>query len=161
VSQPGRAELTGLRAVGPGVSHGTLDGFPTYLVNLQEVPFTPDTLPLHMVSRGRQERALAEFLVGHYRDYPRQLDLLSHLHLFALVEVLLMHNLTPEQLGFDPDAAALFVNTFCRGKFLQHCRTEDIIQELVRRLGKEKVLELLEQEGNMPPGKGESAPPPG
>ncbi len=48
VSQPGRTELTGLHEVGPGVQQGLVDGFPTYLVDLPAVPFSPDTIPLHM-----------------------------------------------------------------------------------------------------------------
>jgi hypothetical protein len=155
VSQPGRCELVGLHPVGPGVSQGTLDGFPTYLVDLQALPFSADTIPLHMVARGRQERALAEYIVSHYREYPRQLDLLTHLHLFALVEVLMTHNLTPEQIGLDPDAVALFVARFYPNKALERIETEDLAKELIRRLGKEKVRELLDERSVPPEGGGQ------
>jgi hypothetical protein len=155
VSQPGRTELAGLQEVGPGVRGGTLDGFPTFLVDLQAVPFSPDTIPLHMVAGGRQERSLVEYLIEHYRQYPQQLDLLPSLHTFALLETLFMHNLTPEQIGIDYDALSKMLRP---EHFLKHHSLEAILDELIRRHGKEKIRECLTRRDEPSSGPGQSVP---
>ena len=160
VSRPGRAELVGQREVGPGVTRGTLDGFPTYLVDLQAVPFTPDTIPLHMVASGRQERALVEFIVEHYQHYPRQLDLVSHLHLFALMEVLMSHNLTPEQIGVDADALGRLLALIKKGRPYKHADAEDLLDELLRRFGEQELRKRLEERHKPASEPGGPAPPP-
>ncbi len=149
VSQPGRAELSGLREVGPGVRQGTLDGFPTFLVDLPAVPFSPDTIPLHMVAGGRQERPLVEYILEHYRHYPHQLDLLPSLHGIALMETLLMHNLTPEQIGIDYDALSRILRA---EHFLRTHSIEEVLEEFAKRHGDEKIREWLERRRPTPPG---------
>ena len=144
VSQSGRSEMVGLRSVGPGVSHGMLDGFPTYLIDLQAVPFTPQTIPLHMVATGRQERALVEYIVEHYRHHPSELDLVQHLHVFAMMEVLMLHGLTPEQIGIDEDALARLISLSKRPmKYFRYVGSEELAQGLFERLGAEKVAQGL------------------
>jgi hypothetical protein len=87
-------------------------------VDLQELPFTPETLPLHMVSRGKQEQALVDYLVQHHQQHPQDLEVLQRLHPKTLLEVLHMRNLTPEQIGLD-------------------------YQALLKLLGEERALELI------------------
>jgi hypothetical protein len=150
VSQPGRAELVGVREVGPGVRQATLDGFPTFLVDLPAVPFSPDTIPLHMVAGGRQERPLVEYILEHYRQYPQQLDLLPSLHGFALVEALMMHNLTPEQIGIDHDALSRIIKP---EQFLKHHGIEELLrswlqQHIVQEL--REIVDRIERSSNGP-----------
>jgi hypothetical protein len=165
VSQPGRAELVGLRQVGPGVSRGTLDGFPTVLVDLQGVPFSPDTVPLHMVSRGPQERALTEYLVDHHREYPTQFELLQRLHTESLLEVLSMRNLTPEQMGINPDALMRLIgpdkalDLIGPERVAQHFGTEELLRALARRHGTQELRQAIERLEREPNGSGESPPP--
>jgi hypothetical protein len=155
VSQPGRTELAGLQEIGPGVRRGTLDGFPTFLIDLQAVPFSPETIPLHMVAGGRQERSLVEYLIEHHKQYPQQLDLLPSLHGFALMETLLMHNLTPEQIGIDFDALSKILRP---EHFLKHHNLEAILDEWAKRHGEEKVREWLERRSKMADGPDKSSP---
>ncbi|HKI32472.1 MAG TPA: hypothetical protein VKA46_11430 [Gemmataceae bacterium] len=154
VSQPGLAEVVGVEQVGPGVSRGTLDGFPTVLVDLQGVPFSPDTVPLHMVSRGRQERALTEFLVDHHREYPKQFELLQRLHTESLLEVMSMRNVTPEQMGINYDA---LIKLLGPEKVLRHFGLEALLNEYVKEHGDEKIREWLERHSKPPSGPDQSA----
>jgi hypothetical protein len=124
VSVCGGAAMAQQTALGPGVLGGRLDGFPICLVDLQELPFTPETLPLHMVSRGKQERALVEYLVEHHQQHAEDLDLLQRLHTQMLAEVLQQRDLTPEQIGLDYRA-------------------------LLDLLGKERALDLIGEEAIM------------
>jgi hypothetical protein len=138
VSQPGRTEIAGVQDVGPGVRRGTLDGFPTFLLDLQAVPFSPDTIPLHMVAGGRQEPSLVKYILEHYRQYPQQLDLLPSLHGFALMEALMKHNLTPEQIGIDYDALSRMLK-------LEHIMKHHSMEAVVRYwLQQHKIQELRE-----------------
>ena len=155
VSQPGRTELTRVQDVGPGVRRGTHDGFPTLQLDLQAVPFSPDTIPLHMVAGGRQERALVEYIIEHYKHYPHQLDLLASLHGFALMEALIMHNLTPEQIGIDFDALSKIIRP---EHFLKHHSLEAILDEWAKRHGTEKVREWLERKGGQSPDASQPGP---
>ncbi|HKI32474.1 MAG TPA: hypothetical protein VKA46_11440 [Gemmataceae bacterium] len=163
VSQPGRAELVGLQQVGPGVSRGTLDGFPTMLVDLQGVPFSPDTVPLHMVGRGAQERALTEYLIDHRQDYPKQFELLQRLHARSLLEVLSMRNVTPEQMGLDYDALIRLIG---RDRALdligpkqatEHFGLKALLDEAAKEHGDQEVREWLEGRSK-PSGPDQSAP---
>jgi hypothetical protein len=159
VSQSGRSEVVGMHSVGPGVRHGMLDSFPTYLIDLQEVPFTPETIPLHMVASGRQERALVEYIVAHYQHHPSELDLVQHLHIVAFMEVLMLHGLTPEQIGIDEEALFRLIALSQRQeKYVQHLDPEKVMKGLVARLGLEKARELLERQAKQPPSSEESPP---
>jgi hypothetical protein len=156
VSQPGRAEVTGLQDAGPGVRRGTLDGFPTFLVDLQAVPFSPDTIPLHMVAGGRQERALVEYILAHYKQYPNQLDLLPSLHDLALMEALLMHNLTPEQIGIDYDALSRILKP---EHFLKHHSVEEVLRYWARQHSIHELREIIDRIERTSNGPSEPAPP--
>lgn len=140
MSQPGRTELRGVRRVGPGMAQGTVDGFPIVVLDLCELPFTPDTIALHMVSGPPRNYEMVEYLVTHRQQYPRQLEQLAHLHLLALAEVLMTHNLTPEQLGWTPEAAAKFLALFKSGRPYKDLDTDVLVEELLQRPGKEAAL---------------------
>ena len=84
-----------------GVQGGTLDGFPTFFIDLARLPFRPEALPLLMVARGTREREMVEFLVDHFHEYPQHVRFLRELHVQTLREVLRMKQLTSEQIGID------------------------------------------------------------
>jgi hypothetical protein len=119
VSLEGGAYLSGAQDVGAGGRGGTLDGFPTFFIDLTRLPVAPEALPLLMVAKGPQERQMVEFLIDHSREYPMHLQLLRELHIQKLEEVLNMRQLTPEQIGIDYEA-------------------------LLRLLGEERAIKLLE-----------------
>jgi len=95
VSRAGGAVLAGEQDLGAGVTGGTLDGFPTFCIDLHRLPVQPATLPLLMVAKGPREREVVEFVVDHFREYPRHGQLLRELHVETLQEVLRMRQLTP------------------------------------------------------------------
>jgi hypothetical protein len=150
VSQRGAAELVQQFEAGPGVIGGSVDGFPTYLVDLQEVPFTEDTLPLHLVARGAQEQRMVEYVLDHYQTHPRELDLVERLHPRKLLEVLQMRQLTPEQIGLDYPALLALI-----GKE----RAINLIgeEEFINVIGEERLRQLLARRGQPP--STEVAPP--
>jgi len=165
VSQPGRAELVGLRQVGPGVRHGTLDGFPTVLVSLRDVPFSPDTIALHMVGRGPQERSLTEYLLDHYGEYPEQIiELLQRLHAESLWEVLHMRNLTPEQIGTNYDALLRIIGAdkalelIGPERVAEHFGTEELLRALARRHGMEELQQTFDRLKQTPSDPGDLTP---
>jgi hypothetical protein len=101
VSQRDGAYLTRAQRVGPGVRAGSLDRFPTCLVNLNELPISGETLPLLMVSRGPQERAVVEFLVDHRKEYAEYAHHLFAMHKKVFTEVFIMRELTLEEWGIE------------------------------------------------------------
>ncbi|HIE50329.1 MAG TPA: hypothetical protein EYP85_01100, partial [Armatimonadetes bacterium] len=103
VSRPTGAQLAAAEDLGPGVQGGTLDGFPTFLIDLNGLPIEPSTLPLLMVAKGVQERELVEFLLDHATDYPQYVPHLLLLHEQMFEEVLTMRELTLEEIGVDPE----------------------------------------------------------
>jgi hypothetical protein len=139
VSVVGGAGLVQTAALGPGVLGGWLDSFPVCLVDLQELPFTPETLPLHMVSRGKQEQALVEYLVQHHQQHPQDLGVLQRLHPQMLLEVLHMHNLTAEQIGLDYRA---LLDLIGKEKALELIGKKQALE----LIGKEQALDLLGEE---------------
>jgi len=122
------------------------------MVDLQAVPFTPDTIPLHMVAGGRQERALVKYLIEHYQHYPHELDLVANLHLLALLEFFMLYNLTPEQIGIDYDVLAKFLSLAERpDKVLKHFDMEKLakhldVEKIAKHLDMEKIAKHLDME---------------
>jgi hypothetical protein len=151
VSQRGAAELVQQFEAGPGVIGGSVDGFPTYLVDLQEVPFTPETLPLHVVARGSQEQHMVEYVLDHHQEYPHELDLVQRLHPQMLLEVLHMRQLTPEQIGLDYPALLKLIGDERALKLMGPKRALDLI-------GEEEVRQWLAQRGQSP--SAAAGPPP-
>jgi hypothetical protein len=139
VSRVGAAHLAGQQEVGAGVTGGTLDGFPTFFIDLQRLPFQPEALPLLMVAKGPREREVVEFLVEHFRQYPRYVRLLRELHVQALREVLVMKQLTPEQIGIEYQTLLDLIGEE---------RVIDLLGEerVIDLLGRERILELFGEE---------------
>jgi hypothetical protein len=104
-----------------------VDSFPTYFVDLTQLPIAPEALPLLMVAKGPQERQLVEFLVDHSQQYPMHVQLLRELHVHNLRDVLRMRQLTPEQIGIDYQALL------------------DLLGEerAVKLIGEERLLEMM------------------
>lgn len=139
VSRPDGAHLAEVQAMGSSVTLGRLDGFPTCLINLSQLPIAPETLPLSLVSKGPKERELASFLVEHFQEYPQHLQWLQELHVQQLQEVLAMKKLTPEQIGLDFEALLALI-----GKE----RAIDLIgkEQVLDLIGKEQALDLIDQD---------------
>jgi hypothetical protein len=154
VSQRDGAYLAHARRVGPGVRSGSLDRFPTCFVDLNELPVNSSTLPLVMVSWGRQERALVEYLVDHRHEHSHYGRFLFELHQGIFEEVFLMRRLTMEEMGVeDPDE---FITSLMKWAgeeralklVTQLLGEERILRGLVKREGAEQVLrELVNQLG--------------
>lgn len=142
VSRPNGAFLAGEREVGAGVHGGTVDGFPTFFIDLNRLPVLPETLPLVMVAKGPQERALVEFLVDHFQQYPHHLRLLRELHVQTLREVLRMRQLTPEQIGIDYRG---LLDLLGEERALDLIGEERVMEELIRRRGEQWIREMLER----------------
>jgi hypothetical protein len=151
VSLPGGAEITGQRTVGPGVQQGTVDGFPICLIDLNDVPLAPATLPLLMVSKGRQERAVVEYLVDHAQEHPAYIQILPLLHPEVLTEVLTMRQMTVEEIGFERErllnmvSPEALVRAMGVEQLVRAAGLEQIIQATARTYGPERIRELLEQ----------------
>jgi hypothetical protein len=139
VSLRGGAELVRQVEAGPGVIGGSLDGFPTFLIDLQELPFSAETLSLHLVSRGRQERPLVEYVLDPHEEQPLAMQLIQRLHAEALMEVLQMRNVTPEQQGLNYQALLELI-----GKE----RAVELIgkEQALDFIGKEQALDLIGEE---------------
>ncbi len=60
--------------MGRSIRLGSVDGFPTCLIDLTQLPIAPEALPLLLVAKGPQERALVAFLVEHFEAYPQHLQ---------------------------------------------------------------------------------------
>jgi hypothetical protein len=74
------------------------------------------------------------------------------------MEVLMLHGLTPEQIGIDEDALAKLIGLSKRqAKYFKYVDTEVIAKGLIEQLGLEKARELIERLGN-PPSSEESPP---
>ncbi len=129
------------------------------LIDLQAVPFTPETIPLHMVASGRQERALVEYIIEHYQEHPWELDLVQHLHIVAFMEVLMLHGLTPEQIGIDEEAVFQLIGlSKLQAKYVKHMDPEQVVKGLVEQFGPEKVQELIARHVKQPSSSEESPP---
>ncbi|MCS6859408.1 MAG: hypothetical protein NZT92_03695 [Abditibacteriales bacterium] len=142
VGKRGGATLTQARRDGRAVRRGSLDGFPTCLIDLSALPVGKATLPLLMVAKGKQEKPLGEFLVEHAAEMPYYLRYYAELHLSSLLEVLQMKKLTAEQIGLDPHDLVRFIKMFGEEKILRAWGEEHV----VRLLGEEQVLDLLGEE---------------
>ena len=139
VSLRGGAYLARRRDVGVGVQGGTLDGFPTFFIDLARLPFRPEALPLLMVARGTREREMVEFLVDHFHEYPQHVRFLRELHVQTLREVLRMKQLTPEQIGIDYRALLDLIGEE---------RAIDLIGEerVIDLIGEERAIDLIGEE---------------
>ena len=101
ISRKRGAYLRQERKVGAGVRGGRMDEFPAFLLDLTELPIERATLPLVMVSKGRQEREVVEYVIDHVAECAAYLQPLLLLHAPMVKEVLTMRQMTPEEVGVD------------------------------------------------------------
>ena len=142
VSLRGGAYLVRRRDVGVGVQGGTLDGFPTFFIDLARLPFRPEALPLLMVAKGTREREMVEFLIDHFHEYPQHVRFLRELHVQTLREVLRMKQLTPEQIGIDYRA---LLDLIGEERAIDLIGEEQIVKEIMRRKGTQWLRAMLER----------------
>jgi hypothetical protein len=150
VSREVGAYLTGAQQENPGVTRGTLDGFPTCFVDLNKLPVLPAALPLLMVAKGPHERQLVEFLIDHLTEYPKHLQFLRELHAQILREVLRMRQLTPEQIGIDYQALLDLIGEERALDLIGKERALDLIgkERALDLIGEEQAIQLLAQKAN-------------
>ncbi|ETX07273.1 MAG: hypothetical protein ETSY2_12175 [Candidatus Entotheonella gemina] len=148
VSRPDGAHLAEAQAMGSSVTLGSLDGFPTCLINLSQLPIAPEALPLLLVSKGPKERELASFLVEHFQEYPQHLQWLQELHVQQLQEVLAMKKLTPEQIGLDFEALLALIGKERALDLIGKEQALDFIgkEQALDLIGKEQALDLIDQD---------------
>jgi len=132
VSRPDGAHVSDLRSVGRGVRAGMLDGFPTRLVNLDGLPLSGATLPLKMVTKGRGEAPLVEFLIEHHTEQRRYLPHVLDLHHAKLMEVLRMRRMRPQDIGLELDPLIELAAMFQDGE-----------QALIRKFGEDRILKQI------------------
>jgi len=164
MSLSGGAHLEDEHRIGKGVVGGTLDGFPIFLINLNEIPLNDDTLPLVLVSKGKREGELVEYMIEGHRRLKEYVPYLFLLHSEKLEEVLEMRELTLEEIGVDLDRVIrllggeekilqhldLDLDRAIRlmggeEKILQYLGDERTMENMVRKLGREKVRQQVER----------------
>ncbi len=137
VSYPEGSYLSGRKKVGAGVHGGRVDKFPTFFIDLRRLPVSPESLPLSMVAKGPRERELVEFLIDHFREYPKHVELLRELHAPKLEEVLLMRQQTEEQTHLDN----LMMELLGKERALELIGKEEAIRLLAQREDRKRMLE--------------------
>jgi hypothetical protein len=138
VGKAGGAILRRVRKSGKGVRRGTLDNFPTCLINLNELPVNDATLPLLLVAKGKQEKKLGEFLVEHPQEQRYYLLEFARLHIDALEEVLKMRKMTAEEIGIDIKSYMEFIEKHYGKERVLELMGEDYIREWLEKKGKEQ-----------------------
>jgi hypothetical protein len=149
ISNPAGTFIHEMRDVGPGVRGGALDGFPVYLIELDSLPITAETLPLMMVYKGKREVELAEFVVEHRHEFPEHLTLLVNLHAKAFAEVLKMQKVDVTDLGAEFERAMELLGkeqfNEIYGRAVDLLDEEEVLQSLARRVGRERLEQLLRE----------------
>jgi hypothetical protein len=128
-----------MRRSGEGVRRGSLDDFPTCLINLNELPVNDATLPLLLVAKGKQEKKLGEYLVEHPQEQRYYLLEFGRLHPEILMEVLEMKKMTPEQIGVNMEALVKLATMSGEERFLNAWGKEHVLD----LIGKEQALDLI------------------
>ena len=158
ISLPGGAQITDMQEIGVGLRGGTLDNFPIFLIDLGVLPVNAATLPLVMVAKGANEQALVEFLLDNHEEYASYIGYLIELHGDLLMEVLMMRQMNPEEIGLEMDTVISFLQLYGDDKVMEGLRRlygdEKIIQgidekqalkQLTRKMGEERVVKELTQ----------------
>ena len=118
---------------------------------MTRLPIQPEALPLLLVAKGPQERALVEFLVHHFQAYPRHIVFLRDLHAQLLLEVLRMKKLTPEQIGIDYQALLDLIgeeralDLIGEERAIEILGEERLAEDLLRRKGAPWLRAILER----------------
>ncbi|MBM3238550.1 hypothetical protein FJZ31_19825 [Candidatus Poribacteria bacterium] len=155
---PGGANIADIQEIGIGVRGGTLDGFPVFLIDLGVLPVNVATLPLVMAAKGTNEQALVEFLLDNHEQYASYIGYLIELHGKMLMEVLMMREMTAEEIGLDMETVVRFLRFYSEDKVIDSLRKlygdEKIIQTideeralkaLAHKMGEERLRQIVEQ----------------
>jgi len=149
ISLPGGAEIADMREIGVGVRGGILDGFPIFLIDLGVLPVNTATLPLVMAAKGENEQALVEFFLDNYEEYASYLGYLIELHGKMLMEVLMMRQMTAEEIGLDMDTVIEFLKFYSDDKVIDGVSKllggERVLRGSARMLGEERAVKELTQ----------------
>jgi len=137
ISLPGGAHIDDMQEIGVGMRGGTLDGFSLFLIDLGVLPVNAATLPLVMAAKGENEQALVEFLLDNHAEYASYIGYLIELHGDMLMEVLMMKQMTAEEIGLDMKTVT---------RFLQLYNDDEIIDEMRRLYGDEKIIQGIGEE---------------
>ena len=148
ISLPGGAHIDDMQEIGVGMfaslsgyfvnrRGGTLDDFPIFLIDLGVLPVSAATLPLVMAAKGENEQALVEFLLDNHAEYASYIGYLIELHGDMLMEVLMMKQMTAEEIGLDMKTVT---------RFLQLYNDDEIIDEMRRLYGDEKIIQGIGEE---------------
>jgi len=150
LSDPKRASLGEVETVGPGVQRGVLDGYATYVVDWAHVPMTEGLLCFLLVTKARG-RELAEFLLDRREEQAYYLTFMHLIHPTPLEEVLAMRKMTPEELEIDAQALIEargeegVMELLGAERMVNYFGAERILEMLVRRFGKDRSHQLIEQ----------------
>jgi len=126
-----------MQEIGVGVRGGILDDFPVFLIDLGALPVNIATLPLVMAAKGKNEQALVEFLLDNQAEYASYIGYLIELHGAMLMEVLMMRQMTAEEIGLDMETVIRFLKFY----------SDDKVKEGLRKLyGDEKIIQWIDEE---------------
>jgi hypothetical protein len=146
---PGGVNIVDIQEIGIGVRGGTLDGFPIFLINLGALPVNVATLPLVMAAKGANEQALIEFLLDNHEQYASYIGYLIELHSDMLTEVLMMRQMTAEEIGLDMESVLRFLRFYDDDKVMEGVSKlygdERVLKESARRLGENRAMKELTQ----------------
>ncbi|MCS6862522.1 MAG: hypothetical protein NZT92_19645 [Abditibacteriales bacterium] len=115
------------------------------------MPINEATLPLLLTAKGKVERKVGEYLVGRADLHRPYLMHFARLHIQALMEVLAMRKMTPEEIGVDIKDVIRFIEFMGEERILRSLGEERILRSLdeeriLRSLGKERILRSLGEE---------------
>ncbi len=120
--------LRGLREESPGVWRCEVIGRPVFLVSGSELPVEEDSLPLHLIGRGRPEveRGVAEFLATRQLLWERYGGWLASLHQEAYKEVVNMAKTSKR--GFNPSLDAV-IETMGMDWVIEHVGLKRVLDQ--------------------------------
>jgi hypothetical protein len=129
------------------VRAGTLGGFPTCFVNLNELPVEAATWPLVMVSRGPAEQKLVEYFFRHQPQLDSYWPQLVQLHAKLVLEEIRMRTDTVlKEAGFkDAQEFITLLSQALGGKdrVIRALGEERVLQTLIQQFGAEQVQQML------------------
>lgn len=137
--------VEGLRQVEPGIQIGRMDGFWLCILDLQSLSVNRYTLPWLMVTRGRKEREVIEYIVEHHEELHEYIEDIARLHWNALTEVLRMKDIDLEAIGFD---FRKFVEDVGIDRLVKSIGIDRLIEsvgidKLVESVGVDKLIESV------------------
>jgi hypothetical protein len=162
-----------LEKLDDGFHRGMAGGFPYYEINLVEIPFTKEYYPFHLFSKKEENvRKLIEKFIDEPSETEDYNIEMLYLYNRMYREVLIMKLLDPFEAGCDEEGLKelLFgepfggrlinkyedeiinkigedeiINKIGRDKFINKIGEDEVTKALLNRLGKEKLLQLLDR----------------